>query len=205
MKYEALELAEAFGFRILPMNSPHMSGPAAGKRPLGEANLIISRQVPPQRSLCVRMGCIVMLQSKFVARPPRPYMSIEQHAHERKNRMQPKMKIDLFQYLVRSRKLMVDHDVARRFYIPREALIEILREGLGPEPMPAEASGRFWFSKGLLPCWKSWVREASDEDVSRTAEIIQRHDSGQRIPEYSAYCNDDPRSFLATVFGRRCR
>lgn len=34
MENEALELAEAFGFRILPVSSPHMGGPAAGKRPL---------------------------------------------------------------------------------------------------------------------------------------------------------------------------
>ncbi|MBZ9755270.1 bifunctional DNA primase/polymerase [Mesorhizobium sp. ESP6-5] len=34
MQNEAIKLAETFGFRILPVASPRMGGPAAGKRPL---------------------------------------------------------------------------------------------------------------------------------------------------------------------------
>lgn len=114
-------------------------------------------------------------------------------------------RIDLFPYLARRCDLVPDYEVAQQFYITREALLEILRALLGPEPMPAEASGKFWFKKQLLPLWQSWAREARDEDVGRAAEIIRRHDGALRIPEFAHLENDDARSFLISVFVRRRR
>jgi hypothetical protein len=113
--------------------------------------------------------------------------------------------IDLFPYLIKKSDLVPDFKVAQIFSLPRDALLEILKARLGPEPMPAEASRKFWFLKQLLPCWQSWARTASDEDVGRVAEIIRRHDRALRIPEFAHLENDDARSFLISVFVRRRR
>ena len=99
---------------------------------------------------------------------------------------------------------MVDHAVALKLHIPREALIELVRAGLGPKPHPAFASGRYWFLKELVPSWKFWAaREASDDDIKHAADIILKDDRTRRIREFQAHDNDDSRRFLTALFSRK--
>lgn len=117
--------------------------------------------------------------------------------------MEPKRSIDLYQYLATSRDLLVDFKVAQRLHIPRDALVEMAKEGLCPEPRPAFACNRYWFYRWQPTNYKSWARTASDDDVRRAADIILKDDRTRRIREFAHYDHDDPRTFLTTLFCRK--
>ncbi|PZV34014.1 hypothetical protein [Mesorhizobium kowhaii] len=111
--------------------------------------------------------------------------------------------IDLSPQLSKCRDLLVDHKVAQRLHIPTDALIELVKKRLGPEPHPASASGCYWFLKLHVPSWKSWARNAGDEDVRQAADIILKDDRTRRVREFAHYDNADPRTFLTTLFSRK--
>ncbi|RUX27065.1 hypothetical protein EOA13_21290 [Mesorhizobium sp. M7A.F.Ca.US.011.01.1.1] len=117
--------------------------------------------------------------------------------------MEPERSIDLYQYLAKSRDLLVDIKVAQRLHIPRDALVEMVKEGLCPEPRPGLASNRYWFYQWQATNYKSWARTASDDDVRRAADIILKDDRTRRIREFEHYDNADPRKFLTTLFSRK--
>lgn len=111
--------------------------------------------------------------------------------------------IDLYQYLAKCRDLLVDIKVAQRLHIPRDALVEMAKEGLCPEPRPAFVSNRYWFYRWQATNYKSWARTASDDDIRQAADIILKDDRTRRIREFQAHDNDDPRRFLTTLFSRK--
>lgn len=117
--------------------------------------------------------------------------------------MDPKRSIDLYQYLAKRRELLVDIEVAQRLHIPRDALFEMAKEGLCPEPRPAFASNHYWFYRWQATNYKFWVRTASDDDVRRAADIILNDDRTRRIREFAHCDNADPRTFLITLFARK--
>lgn len=120
--------------------------------------------------------------------------------------MTHKRQTDLFRYLGNRSDPIIDSRVASRFNIERAALVEIVREQIGPDAfMPGEASGRFWFSKDSLLVWESWPKTACEEEVIRAAEIIRKHDRAQRIREYAAWDDEEPRAFLLRAFKRKRR
>lgn len=120
--------------------------------------------------------------------------------------MTAKRQTDLFPYLACRRDPIVDSRVASRFNIERAALVEIVREQIGPDAfMPAEASGHFWFSNISLLAWESWPKTACEEEIIRAAEIIRKHDQARRIREYASWDNEEARSFLVHVFKRKWR
>lgn len=99
---------------------------------------------------------------------------------------------------------MVDTKVALKLHIPRDALVELVKAGLGPRPHPAFASDHYWFLKEAVSFWKSWAaRGASDEDIRQAADIILKDDRTRRIREFEHYDNADPRRFLTTLFSRK--
>lgn len=111
--------------------------------------------------------------------------------------------IDLYQYLAKCRDLLVDIKVAQRLHIPRDALVEMAKEGLCPEPQPAFVSNRYWFYRWQATNYKSWVRTASDDDVRRAADIILNDDRTRRIREFQRFDKADARTFLTAVFSRK--
>lgn len=101
MLEDALELAATFGFRILPVSSPLMAGPVAGKRPLisswqgaattdpdqirawfhqwPQANIgiamVIGKNLARSRVIRHSVECIILRRTTFAVAPPRSQMS----------------------------------------------------------------------------------------------------------------------------------
>ncbi|MDX8440282.1 hypothetical protein [Mesorhizobium australafricanum] len=119
--------------------------------------------------------------------------------------MERNSSIDLYEYLAKSGDLLSDIKVAQRLHIPKDALVEMAKEGLCPEPRPAFASNHYWFFRWQATNFKSWARTATDDDVRQAADIILKDDRTRRIREFQRFDKADPRTFLTSVFSKKAR